>query len=137
VAGLLVLLPSQMSVVDEVCRRWTDVLWSASPHVRAGMHGGEVKRIYYAFAACYFVWCIGNLYLFGTYGTPRMMTLVIGNLGNLAMGITAFHILWIDCRWLPPAVRPGWVARCGLAACGAFYLATAGLVFTVSVLGNT
>lgn len=128
-AGLLVLLPSQMSVVDEVCRRWTDVIWSASSHVRAGMHGSEVKRIYYALAACYFAWCMGTLYLFGAYGTPRLMTLVIGNLGNLALGLTAFHILWINCRWLPPPIRPSWTARTGLATCGAFYLAVAALVF--------
>ncbi len=32
--GLLVLLPSQLSVVDEVSRRWTDVVWSANRRVR-------------------------------------------------------------------------------------------------------
>ncbi|MCC6494272.1 MAG: Nramp family divalent metal transporter, partial [Pirellulales bacterium] len=136
IAGLLVLLPSQMSVVDEVCRRWTDVIWSASPRVRAEMHGGEVRRIYYGLAACYLAWCLGTLYLFGAYGTPRLMTLLIGNLGNLALGLTSFHILWINCRWLPPAIRPGVVARCGLSACGTFYLAVAGLVFYQSVLAN-
>ena len=31
--GLLVLLPSQLSVVDEVSRRWTDVVWSANRRV--------------------------------------------------------------------------------------------------------
>jgi hypothetical protein len=129
VAGLLVLLPSQMSVVDEVCRRWTDVIWSASPRIRSGMHGGEVKYVYYALAACYFLWCMVSLYLFGVYGSPRMMTIVIGNLGNLALGFTSFHILWINTRWLPPAIRPGWLSRLGLAACGTFYLVVSGLVF--------
>ena len=135
-AGLLVLLPSQMSVVDEVCRRWTDVIWSASPRVRKKMHGGEVKRIYYTLAACYFVWCLGTLYLFGAYGTPRMMTLLIGNLGNLALAVTSFHMLWINTRWLPPAIRPGVVARIGLFTCGCFYLAVAALVFYQSVLAS-
>ena len=134
--GLLVLLPSQMSVVDEVCRRWTDVIWSASPRVRQQMHGGEVKRIYYTLAACYFVWCLGTLYLFGAYGTPRMMTLVIGNLGNLALAVTSFHMLWINTRWLPPAIRPGVVARVGLFCCGCFYLAVAALVFYQTVLAS-
>lgn len=135
-AGLLVLLPSQMSVVDEVCRRWTDVIWSASSRVRQRMHGGEVKRIYYTLAACYFVWCLGTLYLFGAYGTPRMMTLVIGNLGNLALAVTSFHMLWINTRWLPPAIRPGMVARVGLFCCGCFYLAVAALVFYQTVLAT-
>jgi hypothetical protein len=129
IAGLLVLLPSQMSVVDEVCRRWTDVIWSASPRIRAGMHGGEVKYVYYALAACYFLWCMVSLYFFGVYGTPRMMTIMIGNLGNLALGFTSLHILWINTRWLPPPIRPGLIARLGLASCGAFYLLISGLVF--------
>jgi hypothetical protein len=135
-AGLLVLLPSQMSVVDEVCRRWTDVIWSASRRVRTGMHGGQVKHIYYALAACYLAWCLGTMYLFGMYGTPRLMTLVIGNIGNLALGLTSFHILWINCRWLPPAIRPGIVARCGLLMCGTFYLAVSALVFYQTVLAQ-
>ncbi|HMO84639.1 MAG TPA: Nramp family divalent metal transporter [Lacipirellulaceae bacterium] len=134
-AGLLVLLPSQMSVVDEVCRRWTDVIWSANARVRNSVQEFDVRWIYYTIAGFYFTWCLIALHLFGTYGTPRLMTLVIGNLGNLAIGLTAFHILWINCRWLPPAIRPGCFARCGLAACGAFYLAVAALVLYESVLG--
>lgn len=127
--GLLVLLPSQLSVVDEVSRRWTDVVWSASRRVRNELGEHQVKFVYYSFVAAYFVWCLVSLYLFGVYGTPRLMTLVIANLGNLALGLTAFHVLWINCRWLPPQIRPGWFQRLGLAACGAMYLTLAGLVF--------
>lgn len=130
--GLLVLLPSQMSVVDEVSRRWTDVIWSASKRVRETLQANQVKYIYYGLVAAYFVWCVTSLYFFGMYGTPRLMTLVIANLGNLALGITSFHILWINCRWLPPAIRPGWIQRCGLAACGMAYLFVAGMVAAVS-----
>ena len=93
------------------------------------MSNSQVKSIYYALAAAYFVWCAATLYFFGVYGTPRLMTIMIANLGNLALGLTSFHILWINCRWLPPAIRPHWVNRCGLAACGIFYLSVAALVF--------
>jgi hypothetical protein len=92
-AGLLVLLPSQLSVVDEVSRRWTDVIWSASKRVRNNLGEHQVKFVYYGLVAAYFVWCLVSLYLFGVYGTPRLMTLVIANLGNLALGITSFHLL--------------------------------------------
>jgi hypothetical protein len=128
-AGLLVLLPSQLSVVDEVSRRWTDVIWSANSRIRTKLAGTEVKYIYYGLVALYFAWCLLSLYLFGIYGTPRLMTIVIANLGNLALGITAFHVLWINCRWLPAPIRPRWFQRLGLATCGAFYLTVAGLVF--------
>ena len=32
--GLMVLLPSQMSIIDDVCRRWTDIIWSGVSGVR-------------------------------------------------------------------------------------------------------
>lgn len=127
--GLLVLLPSQMSVVDEVSRRWTDVIWSASHFVRNNLNEHQVRYVYYSLVAAYFVWCLSTLYLFGAYGTPRLMTLVIANLGNLALGITSFHILWINCRWLPPEIRPAWYQRFGLAACGVLYLTLTAFVF--------
>ena len=35
--GLFVLLPSQMSIIDDVCRRWTDIIWSGVSCVRDKM----------------------------------------------------------------------------------------------------
>jgi hypothetical protein len=127
--GLLVLIPSQTSIVDEVSRRWTDVIWSANARVRQHLQESQVKYIYYCLTAMYFSWCLVSLYLFGLYGTPRLMTLVIANLGNLALGWTALHLLWINSRWLPEPIRPRWYQRMGLAACGTFYLTLAALVF--------
>ena len=127
--GLLVLLPSQISVVDDVSRRWTDVIWSASSRVRDKMGQHQVKSIYYTLCGLYFLWCMLSLYLFGVYGTPRLMTLVIANLGNLALGLTSLHVLHVNCRLLPPPMRPRWYQRIGLVGCACFYLGLAGLVF--------
>lgn len=33
--GLMVMLPSQMSIVDDFSRRWTDLIWSGSRRVRS------------------------------------------------------------------------------------------------------
>ncbi|MFO0953783.1 MAG: Nramp family divalent metal transporter [Isosphaeraceae bacterium] len=127
--GLMVLLPSQMSVVDEVSRRWTDVLWSASPRVRGGMAKGEVKYIYYTILCVYVVWCVTSLYLFTNFGTPKLMTMVIANIGNVSIGFTALQILHVNTRFLPAELRPRWYNRAGLVACAVFYLGMAGLVF--------
>jgi hypothetical protein len=129
VAGLLVLFPSQISVVDETSRRWTDAIWSASKRVRTNFGEYQVRIVYYSLAGVYFVWCLVSLYLFGVYGTPRLMTIVIANLGNFALGLTSFQLLWINCRWLPVEIRPNWWQRIGLASCGVMYLTFAGLVF--------
>lgn len=127
--GLLVLLPSQLSIVDEVSRRWTDVIWSASARVRDTMEHGQVKFIYYAILVPYVAWCVLSLYLFSTYGTPKLMTMVIANLGNVAIGFTAFQLLYVNRRLLPAPLRPRWYHQLGLAACGTFYLGMASLVF--------
>jgi hypothetical protein len=127
--GLLVLLPSQMSVVDDVSRRWTDILWSGSSRVRKSMKGNEVKWIYYSILAFYTFWSVICQFLFNTYGTPRLMVVVIANLGNVAIGATSFQILWINCRFLPPQLRPKWYQRIGIFSCGVFYIGLAILVF--------
>lgn len=134
VVGLLVMLPSQMSIVDDFSRRWTDMIWSGSRRVRRSLRGGEVRRVYYAILAAYVVWSFVCAYLFSAYGTPKLMTLVIANFNNLAIGVTAFHLLWINSTRLPPELRPRWYHRAGLALCGAFYLGLAGLVFVTKQL---
>jgi hypothetical protein len=62
------------------------------------------------------------------------MTLVIANLNNLAIGLTAFHLFWINCKFLPEGVRPRWYHRAGLIACGIFYLGMALIVFATKQL---
>src|SRR5262249_54447911 len=56
VVGMLVMLPSQMSIVDDFSRRWTDILWSGSRWVREGLSGSQVRRIYYTILSLYVTW---------------------------------------------------------------------------------
>jgi hypothetical protein len=128
-AGLLVLLPSQLSVVDEVSRRWTDVIWSANARVRRGLTHGQVKYIYYSILAAYIVWCVTTMYLFTRYGSPKLMTLIIANLGNVSIGFSSFLILHVNRRLLPRPLRPRWYHQIGLVCCGLFYMGIAALVF--------
>ena len=57
------------------------------------------------------------------------MFLVIAIFNNLALGLTAFVVLYVNHKFLPRPLRPGWLATCGTAFCGLFYLALASLVF--------
>jgi hypothetical protein len=129
IVGLMVLLPSQMSVVDEVGRRWTDTIWSASRRVRRTMSHGQVRTIYYTIVGGYAAWCVLSMFLFTRYGTPKLMVLIIANLGNLAIGWTSFMILHINRTLLPGPLRPRWYHQLGLISCGVFYLGLAALVF--------
>ena len=129
IVGLTVLLPSQMSIVEDFSRRWTDIIWSASRHARDRMRDDQVKYIYYTLLFSYVVWTMIAAYVFSTYGTPKLMTLIIANLNNLAIGVTAFQLLWINITLLPSELRPRWYHQAGMVACGVFYLGLSTLVF--------
>ena len=132
--GLVVFLPSQMSIVDDVARRWTDILWTSSRRVRQRLRGDQASRVYYSILAAYVVWSFVVVTVFLTLGNPpALMATVIANLNNVALGATSFHLLWVNRNYLPAALRPRWYHQAGLACCGLFYLGLAGLVFYVTV----
>lgn len=131
-AGLMVMLPSQMSVLDDFSRRWTDAIWTANRRVRENMRADQVKYIYYSILAMYALWSFLCTFLFSN--APKLMTDFIANFNNLAIGITAFQLLWINHRLLPKPIRPRWYQSVGLSLCGCFYLGLAGLVFVVKIL---
>ena len=127
--GMMVLLPSQMSIVDNFCRRWTDILWSGSPRIRKRMKPGEVNRVYYAILVPFVGWSFFCAWLFGKYGSPKLMVLVIANLNNIALAVTALHLLWVNRTLLPAPLRPRWYSQLGLVCCSVFYLGLSVLVF--------
>lgn len=129
VVGMLVLLPSQLAVVEEFARRWTDILWSGTRFMRERVPKDHIKTLYYGLLFFYLGWTYFCAWLFNTYGSPKLMALVIANLNNVALGGTAFVVLYVNRRFLPPPLRPGWLPSLGLVACGVFYLGLAALVF--------
>ncbi len=132
--GLIVFLPSQMSIVDDVARRWTDIIWSGSRRVRDTMQPHQASRIYYTILGCYVVWSFIIAAVFLTVGdAPKLMVNVIANLNNVALGLTSFHVLYINRTLLPPALRPKWYSQLGMVGCGLFYLGIALLVFMVKI----
>ncbi len=130
--GLTVMLPSQMSILDDFSRRWTDAIWSSSARVQARLRAHQVKYIYYAILGAYLLWSFTFAYFFSNF--PQGMTNFIANFNNLAIGVTAFQLLWINHKLLPHEVRPRWYNTIGLAGCGLFYLGLTMLVFWFKLL---
>jgi hypothetical protein len=130
--GMMVMLPSQMSVLDDFSRRWTDAIWSASPRVRESWRSDQVKWIYYSILACYVGWSFLCTFLFSN--APKLMTEFIANFNNLAIGVTSFQILWINNKLLPAEIRPKWYQSLGIALCGVFYLGLATMVLWFKIL---
>lgn len=130
--GLMVMLPSQMSIVDDFSRRWTDAIWSANRRVRQNMKPHQVKYIYYSILGGYVVWSFVCAYFFSNM--PKLMTDFIANFNNLAIGVTSFQLLWINHHLLPKVLRPSWYHSLGLLGCGIFYLGLATLVFVYKIV---
>jgi hypothetical protein len=132
--GLMVFLPSQMSIVDDISRRWTDIIWSSSPRIRTRFKPHQASRIYYTILAGYVVWSFISATIFLMFGdAPKLMVLVIANLNNVAIGVTSFHVLWLNRTLLPKPLRPRWYNQIGIGACGVFYCGMAALVFCAKI----
>jgi hypothetical protein len=118
-----------MALVEDVCRRWTDIIWSGSRHVRRTMNPRQVGRIYYTILGTFVAWAFLCAWYFTRFESPKLMVLVIANLNNVALGFTAFFVLRNNLVYLPKPLRPGWIQRLGIIACGVFYLGMSVLVF--------
>jgi len=123
--GFLVMAPTQVSQIDGMCRRWTDVIWTGVRRLHK-LPGNQVKYVYYAILVVYGLWGMLALRL-----TPNPLVLAVasGVMMNFALAFSALHALYVDMRLLPPPLRPGWSLRLGLAACAAFYFGISALAF--------
>lgn len=115
--GFMILLPTQVSQLDGIARRWTDVIWIGSPKVQH-MGGNQAKNVYYILLAVYGVW--GLLALRFT-PNPLVLAIATGVMVNFAFAFSSLHTLWVNMTLLPKALRPGWILRFGLVAAAIFY----------------
>ena len=113
---------------DTIPRRWCDIIWTASARARR-LGEGQVKRIYYGIMSLMAVW--GILVLM--FLEPLTILKIGGVLGNLSLGSSALHALYVNCTLLPPEVRPNWFMRLGVVFCTLFFFTISGIVF-VSLL---
>jgi hypothetical protein len=128
IVGLFVLLPSQMSILENVCRRWTDVIWSGIGRVRQNMRPDEVGKIYYRIMIVYLVWQFIMCTFFLYFSNARGMVIVVANANNISLGATSLLLLYTNLRLLPHELRPRWFNILGLGMCAIFYLGLAALV---------
>jgi hypothetical protein len=116
--GFLIMAPTQISQLDNIARRWTEVLWTGVKRLHR-LEGNKVKYIYYSILTAYGIWGLIALRL-----TPNPLVLAIasGVMMNFALGFSALHTLFVNLVLLPKELRPGWLMRIGLVCCAIFYL---------------
>jgi hypothetical protein len=121
--GLLVLLPTACQTADGIIRRWVDVLWTASPRLRE-VETHRIRQIYFRVLVGYAVFGVITL---SVSHSPGTVVKIATNIYNFALGISCFHTLYVNLTLLPGPLRPGWLARIGLATAGLFFLALASI----------
>ena len=116
--GFAILFPTQITNLDSLTRRWTDVIWVGAKTVRH-LDGNQVKYVYYLLLALYCVWGLIALKL---TPDPLLLTIASGVFLNFGMGFSSLHVLWVTTFLMPREVRPPLLMRAGLVCCAAFYI---------------
>ena len=117
VVSFLCLAPNAVLSGDLIARLCTDLLWVGNRRARQ-LDERYVKHIYYGILALYALW--GSLAL--AVLNPLQIAKVGAVAGNVALGCTAFHTLYVNRTLLPRELRPHWFMQLGLVATGVFFL---------------
>lgn len=125
--SFLILAPNQIHSVDQIARRWTDIIWVTSARTRR-LEDHKVKYLYYGIMFLYGIWGLFALWFFN----PLQMAKLGSVLMNVALGATALHTLYVNRTLLPRELQGNWFIRAGVLGCGIFFLGiTVVVLFTL------
>lgn len=133
--GFLIIWYTMMQAMDHVTRRWTDILWTSSSRARAATGTVGVKKIYYGILLAYLGINCGVLALNLAVGaTPFAIVILTSCTQGFATAVTAFHICYVNRRFLPRELQPSWWREVGILGCGVFYLTMTTLAATGQII---
>jgi len=114
--GVWILFKAQLDILEGTTRAITDILWTGSRRVRA-WRGGDVRLVYYTVLACAILWGVVALRL----AQPIVLIKMAANMAAIVFIVGALHLLYVNTRLLPAALRPSLVRRAGLVGLALFY----------------
>ena len=114
--GVWILFKTQLDCVEGMTRSITDILWTGSARVRA-WRGGDVRAVYYSVLAVVVVWGIIALKL----AAPVMLLQIGANIAGAIFVFASLHLLYLNTRILPVALRPPLWRRFALVGMALFY----------------
>ena len=128
IAGLIALLgawllfKTQLDSIDGLVRSVTDMLWTGSARVRQ-WRGGDVRAVYYTVLAVLVVWGMIALRL----AQPIALIVIGANVAAVVFVIASLHLLYVNTRLLPEALRPPLWRRAALLVTAMLYATFAAL----------
>ncbi len=111
-----VLFKTQLDILEGMTRAITDILWTGSRTVRH-WRGGDVRFVYYTVLGVLAVWGVIALAL----AAPIFLLQLGANMAGVVFVISPLHLLYINTKFLPEAVRPPMWRRVALVAMSLFY----------------
>jgi hypothetical protein len=114
--GAWILLKTQLDQLEGLVRAITDMLWTGSARARA-WRGGDVRLIYYGVLALTVAWGCVALRL----AQPIFLLQLGANIAGMILVVASLHLLYVNTRLLPPALRPPMWRRAALVAMAVFY----------------
>jgi hypothetical protein len=121
--GAWILFKTQLDCVEGMTRSITDILWTGSRRVR-NFGGGDARLVYYMVLGVVVVWGIIAVGL----AQPPMLLQIGANIAGAIFVISSLHLLYLNTRVLPEALRPPMWRRLSLLAMALFYAFFVGLV---------
>jgi hypothetical protein len=116
VLGAWILFKTQIDNLEAMVRSITDIIWTGSGPARR-LVGGDVRVVYYTVLGVAVGWGITALRLAG----PIFLLQFGANVAGLVLVVAPLHLLYVNTRLLPPALRPPSWRRATLVATSAFY----------------
>jgi hypothetical protein len=116
VLGVWILFKTQLDILEGMTRAITDILWTGSQRIRS-WRGGDVRVVYYAVLVAVSLWGIIALRL----TQPIVLLALSANMAGIIFIISSFHLLYVNTRLLPVALRPPMWRRFALVALALFY----------------
>jgi hypothetical protein len=114
--GVWILFKTQLDILEGMVRAVTDMLWTGSRRCR-DMTGGDVRKLYYTVLAVVVVWGMIALRL----AQPVILLQISANMAGVVLMIASLHLLYINTRLLPEALRPAPWRRVALVLMSLFY----------------
>jgi hypothetical protein len=114
--GAWILFKTQLDIIESMVRSLTDILWTGSHRIRS-LSGDDVRVVYYSALGVICLWGIFALRL----AQPIILLLLAANVASIVFTIASLHLLYLNTRLLPQALRPPLWRRVVLVAMACFY----------------
>jgi hypothetical protein len=114
--GFWILFSTQLANTDTLVRTITDIVWLRA-HWTQKSHLANVRWLYFGILMFYSVWGVIAVGLV----QPLTLFKIMANLGAPVMILGGTHLLLVNRRFLPPALRPSWISQLMIVLCVLFY----------------